>query len=68
VCTFSLPRPVRSPRIAKVEEVIPGWCAHELRITDVAQLDDQVARWIADSYRLMGMQERLRARSAAKKT
>jgi hypothetical protein len=66
VCSFSLPRPVRSPRIAKLEEVVPGWWVHQLRITDVAQLDDEVARWIADSYRLMGMQQRLRARPAAK--
>ena len=59
-CSFSLPRPLRSTRIAKVEEVIPGWWVHSLCITDVSQLDDEVAAWIRESYRLMGMQERLR--------
>lgn len=58
-CTFSLPKAVKSPRISKVEEVIPGWVVHQMKITDVAQLDDQVQRWIRESYRLMGMQERL---------
>jgi hypothetical protein len=42
-----------------VEEVVPGWWVHRLHITDPSQLDDQVAKWIAESYRLMGMQERL---------
>ncbi len=40
-------------------EVVPGWFVHRLRVTDPAQLDDQVQRWIAESYRLMGMRERL---------
>ena len=58
-CSFSLPRPLRSKRFVKVEEIVPGWCAHWLNITDVAQLDDEVAGWIRESYRLMGKQERL---------
>jgi hypothetical protein len=62
VCSFSLPRPLRSPRFTKVEEVVPGWWVHRLNVTSVEQLDDQAARWIRESYRLMGMQERLRKR------
>jgi hypothetical protein len=41
-----------------------GWWVHWLNITDAAQLDDQVAEWIRESYRLMGMQERLNRRGA----
>lgn len=59
-CSFALPRPLRSPRFVKVEEVVPGWWVHRLRITDVAQLDATLQDWIRRSYRLMGMQERLR--------
>jgi hypothetical protein len=59
VCGFSLPQPVKSKRVAKVEEVVPGWWVHRLHITDVSQLDDEVGEWIRRSYRLMGMRERL---------
>jgi hypothetical protein len=58
-CSFTLPQPLRSRRFAKVEEVVPGWWAHRLKITDVAQLDGEVQDWIKRSYRLMGMQGRL---------
>jgi hypothetical protein len=58
-CGFSLPHPVSSPRFSKVEEVVPGWWVHRLRITEVDQLDREVQAWLRESYRLMGMQERL---------
>ena len=61
-CTFALPDPLASDRLARVWEVAPGWWTHRLRITDVAQLDDEVQGWLRESYRLMGMQERLRQR------
>lgn len=51
--------PFRSRRLAKVEEVVPEWWAHRLKITDVAQLDGEVRDWIKRSYRLMAMQGRL---------
>jgi len=37
-CSFSLPYRLNSNRFAKVEEVVPGWWVHRLRITDVGQL------------------------------
>jgi len=57
-CSFALPTRVRSERFAKVEEVVPGWWVHRLRITDPEQLDDELQGWLAESYRLMGMRER----------
>ncbi|MEW6323468.1 MAG: DUF5655 domain-containing protein [Acidobacteriota bacterium] len=63
-CSFSLPRPLRSRRLARVTEVIPGWWIHELRVADPAELDDHVQAWLRTSYRLMGMQDRLRLRPA----
>jgi hypothetical protein len=59
-CSFALPTPIRSARFHKVEEVVPGWWVHQLRVSEPAQLDAQVQRWIRRSYRLMGMRERLR--------
>ena len=59
LCSFALPKPVRSSRFVKVDEIVPGWWVHNLRITDVGQLDDKVQGWIRESYRLMGMRERL---------
>lgn len=67
VCSFSLPHPLSSPRFVKIEEVVPGWWVHRLHITDVSQLDAEVARWIRRSYRLMGERRRLAARPGAKK-
>jgi hypothetical protein len=60
--SFALPQPLRSARFVKVAEVVPGWWVHRLRITDPKQLDAEVGRWLRRSYRLMGMQERLRLR------
>jgi hypothetical protein len=59
-CAFALPRPLRSPRFLKVEEVAPGWWSHRLRITDPEELDRELEAWIRESYRLMGMRERLK--------
>ncbi len=64
-CNFSLPRPLDSPRFTKVEEAVPGWWAHHLRITEVDQLDEELQAWLRTSYRLMGMQERLQNREKA---
>ena len=60
-CSFSLPRPLDSDRFARVEEVVPGWWVHRLRVTDVSQLDSEVQSWLRDSYRLMGQRERLKS-------
>lgn len=59
-CGFALPRPLRSQRFTKVEEIVPGWWGHWLRITAPEQLDAQLQAWLRRSYRLMGLQERLR--------
>jgi hypothetical protein len=59
-CGFALPDPVRSPRFARVTEVVPGWWSHELRVSEPRELDAEVQAWLRDSYRLMGMRERLR--------
>jgi hypothetical protein len=63
--TFALPRPLRSSRFLRVFEIVPGWWAHRLRVTDAAQLDAQVEQWLRRSYELMGMQRRLRRRAAS---
>ncbi len=55
----SWPRPLTSNRFVRVEEKVPGWWSHRLRVTEPGQLDGQVQAWLRDSYRLMGMQGRL---------
>ncbi len=65
-CGFALPYPLRSKRFARVTEVVPGWWTHCLRITAPDQLDGQVQAWLRRSYRLMGMQERLKRRRRAR--
>jgi hypothetical protein len=58
-CSFALPTRLSSPRFAKVEEVVPGWWVHWMRVSDPSELDARCQSWIRRSYRLMGMQQRL---------
>lgn len=67
VCTFALPHALRSPRFARVEEVVPGWFVHTLAVTTPEELDDEVQAWVRESYRLMGMRERLVRRRRAQR-
>jgi hypothetical protein len=64
-CNFALPYALDSDRFVKIEEVVPGWFAHRMRVTDPAQLDDQIQEWVKESYRLMGMRERLAEKPAS---
>jgi hypothetical protein len=57
--SFALPKRVRSSRFLSVSEVAPGWFAHRIKVTDTRQFDLQLREWLAQSYRLMGMRERL---------
>lgn len=63
VCTFALPYGIDSPRLARVEEVVPSWFVHTLVVTAPEVLDDEVQGWFRESHRLMGMRERLRRQS-----
>jgi len=58
-CGFSLPEPIANPRFSKVDEVVPGWWSHTLRVTRPEELDDEVQGWLRGSYRLKRMQKRL---------
>ncbi len=64
-CGFALPRPLRSSRFTKVENIASAWWAHWLRVTDPNQLDEQFQAWLCESYRLVGMQGRLADRNQA---
>jgi hypothetical protein len=57
--TFALPGPMRHRRIRRVENIAPGWYGHWMRITSPDELDNDLLGWLRESYRLMGMQERL---------
>jgi adenylosuccinate synthase len=49
-----LSKPLASKRFFKVEEIVPGWFAHRMRITDPAELDAQVQRWVKRAYETTG--------------
>ena len=57
--SFALPFTLESDRIESVEEVVPGWYVHWIKVVHATQLDSEIQKWIEQSYRLMGMQERL---------
>jgi hypothetical protein len=54
ICNFALSKPLAAKRFVKIDEVVPGWFAHRMRITDPAQLDAQVQRWIKRAYATLG--------------
>ena len=59
---FGLPRPLRHPRIRKIEDYGGRWYGHRIRITSREELDDEVLSWLRESYHQMGLQERLEKR------
>jgi Domain of unknown function (DUF5655) len=59
-CVFAMPHALRSRRFTRVAEVVPGWWGHQLRVSDPRELDAEVQAWLRRSYRVMGMQERLK--------
>ena len=54
MCNFALAAPLSSKRFHKIHEIVPGWFAHYMWITDPKQLDAQVQRWVKRAYRTMG--------------
>ncbi len=58
--SFALPHALESDRIERIEEVVAGWYVHWVNVVDSTQLDAQTEKWIEESYRLIGMQERLK--------
>jgi hypothetical protein len=61
-CALALPSPLRSRRFVRIKKVAPGWWSHELRVSSPTELNAEVQGWLRQSYRLMGMQGRLKAR------
>ena len=55
---FGLPYALDSPRIAKIQELIRGWHVHWFSVHSPEELDDEVRRWLCDSYHFMGEQRR----------
>lgn len=43
-------RPIPSPRWKEVVEVRPGLWMHHLELTDAADVDPEVTRWLAEAY------------------
>jgi hypothetical protein len=52
---FGLPRPLRQPRIRKIEDYGGGWYGHWIRITSPLELDDELLGWLRESYHQMGL-------------
>ena len=54
-CHLWLKRPIESPRFTRVEHFPPADYVHNFKLTDRSELDDELARWIAEAYEV-GMQ------------
>lgn len=54
-CHLWLKRRLESPRFTRVEPLPHGNYAHHFKLTDIAELDAEMAGWIAEAYEV-GMQ------------
>ena len=61
---FGLPYRLESPRISRIDDLLPDWKVHWLRVHSPDEFDQEVRGWLCASYRLMGQQERLLNRAA----
>jgi hypothetical protein len=50
ICHFILPRRIESSRFQKIETFSPRCHAHSIRISEEAELDAEVARWLKEAY------------------
>lgn len=57
--TLGLPRRLVSERIQRVEHPDSNWYVHYLRITSPKELDNELFRWVSESYKMMGEQRHL---------
>lgn len=49
VLSVALGRPIDSPRWKQVVEPAPGQWMHHLEVRDVADIDDEVTRWLLEA-------------------
>ena len=54
--SFALRRPLKHPRIFRIEKYNPRWYGHFLRILSPEELDDELLGWLRESYKV-GQQE-----------
>jgi hypothetical protein len=52
VANFVLTRPIRSERLVRVEHVPPYYYVHRLRLFRADDVDEEVAAWLAEAYRV----------------
>jgi len=58
LCGMALPRKLKSPRIARINEYAPHFLGHQFRIYSADELDAEVQAWLRESYEV-GAQTRL---------
>jgi Domain of unknown function (DUF5655) len=55
LANFLLTRPVKSPRLTRVDHIPPYYYVHQLRLADTADIDAELEGWLAEAYQV-GMQ------------
>ncbi|MGQ0559651.1 MAG: DUF5655 domain-containing protein [Sphingosinicella sp.] len=51
-CHFWLKRRIDSPRFTRVEPFPRGDFVYSFKLTDTSELDDEMAAWLAEAYRV----------------
>ena len=57
-----LARRLEHPRFRRIEEISPINCVHHFRVKSVEEIDEEVAEWLREAYRV-GKQEHLTGRA-----
>jgi hypothetical protein len=57
-----LARRLDHPRFTRIQEMSPRCFVHHFRIETIEEIDDEVAEWLREAYRV-GTQEQLLARA-----
>jgi len=62
ILTFALHRKVRSKRVERHIDYGPRWQAHQVRIRSSADIDEDLRKWLEESYSVVGLQSDLACR------
>ncbi|MFC6286609.1 hypothetical protein ACFP3Q_10380 [Nocardioides sp. GCM10027113] len=61
VANFALHRWLDSERVVRRADHGPRWRAHQVRVGDPADLDDELRDWLQESHDVVGLQQDLRS-------
>jgi len=66
MASFALHRWLDSARIVKKQDYGPRWLAHYVRVSEDADLDEELRSWLQESHDVVGIQSNIGSNSSAR--